>query len=637
MTYLIKLKWLKFVLSALVVCVLFTAYHIITVEGESSNPRFVLMRLEDIGPGGQYGSMEQLGKLRAVLEYLREQHVNYHLAVIPRWVDVSADGARYDVSLDQTGNTYVEAYQKVLKQAVGAGATLGMHGYTHQVGNVRRDDGHQESGIGNEFNVPGSDETLTASFAEPRLKAGLAIFKNAGLKPQFWEAPHYRSTPEQDQLFRNYFGLHYQADVQTDRNTPVAQYVNERNRGYGAPTLGAAYIPTPFDYIPYNKDEKLIIDRVGKSNNISSFFYHPFLDFKYLVPVTNDEGEPVVRDGLPEFRYPAQDKSLLQKLVLGLKAKGYKFYSIQDYIPFTPSQSIQINPGSLQDKLLLGDVTGDGQSDIVNWDSKNGNITVTPGSYKGMRNDAQAASSVWANVPYRNGAAAALEDKAAAEGKRNGLWIMDPIGLLQRYDSENGQFKLQKEWKIAPRSYANLYVIPMGGGDKVIAGLSLDRLNLFGYYVNKDGGIKPLKPYKFKNELKNEMQLRTQEDGTKSLFYARSGAVNGLELSLDQAAMSWKLKKVELNIPNEDGEIRFGDFNGDGKEDILRWNSELKRFTVYLLKGTDEYQLLSVFGPWGSPGSKLITVDLDGNGKTDLALIKPQDGFVDTALSFESK
>ncbi|NOU92186.1 DUF2334 domain-containing protein [Paenibacillus sp. LMG 31456] len=631
------MKWLKFVSSALVVCVLFTAYHIITVEGESSNPRVVLMRLEDIGPGGQYGSMEQLGKLRAVLDYLREQHVIYHLAVIPRWIDVSPDGVRYDVSLDQTGNPYVEAYQKLLKQAVGDGATLGMHGYTHQVGNIRRDDGHQESGIGNEFNVPGSEETLTASFAEPRLKAGLAIFKNAGLQPQFWESPHYRSTPEQDQLFRNYFGLHYQADVQIDRNTPVAQYINEPNSGYGASSMGAVYVPTPFDYISFNKDEKVIIDRVGKSNNINSFFYHPFLEFKHLIPVTNDQGEPVLRDGLPEFRYPAQDKSVLQKLIAGLKAKGYKFYSIQDYVPFTPSQRVQIKPTGQQDKLMLGDVTGDGQSDLVNWDSQKGTITVTPGSFRGMRNNAQGTSSVWANVPFKDGAVAALEaGDASAEGK-NGLWIMSPTGLLQRFESDSQHFTLQKEWKIAPRNCSNLYVLRQGSGNTVIAGLSSDRLTLFGYYVSKGGEIKPLKPYKFKNELKNELQLRTQDDGTKSLFYARSGAVSGLELSVDKAAMSWKMKKAELNIPNEDGEIRFGDFNGDGKEDVLRWNYEHNRFTVYLHKEADDYELLSVFGPWGSSGSKLITGDLDGNGKTDLALVRLQDGYLDSALSFESK
>ncbi|MDF2958748.1 MAG: hypothetical protein K0S39_483 [Paenibacillus sp.] len=629
-----KWKWFKLVLSAFAIGILFTAYHIITVEGESSNPHFVLMRLEDIGPGGQYASMEQLGKLRTVLEYLQEQGVRYHLAVVPRWIDISADGTRYDVTLDQTGNPYAEAFQKVLKHAVQSGATLGMHGYTHQTGNVRRNDGHHESGIGDEFNVPGSDETLTASFAEPRLKEGLAIFKRAGLKPQFWEAPHYRSTPEQDRLFRNYFGLHYQADVQTDRNTPVAQYVNQRNNGFGTPSMGAAYIPTPFDYIPYNRDEKVIVDRVGKTNHLGSFFYHPFLEFKHLIPVLDREGEPVLRGGIPEFRYPEQDKSLLQKLVAGLKAKGYTFYSIHDYIPFSPAHTIPIQQAGQQEKLLMGDVTGDGQSDMVSWDSKSGAVTVTPGSFTGMRNEAQGAPAVWANVEYTNGAAAAIDSGSTGGGKV--LWVLSPSGMLQQFGSDGQRFTLRKGWKTTPRSCSNLYVLPQSSGDTVLAGLSSDKLSLFGYYVSQ-GEMKPLKPYKFKSELKSGLQLRTQDDGSKSLFYARAGAVSGLELSLDKGTMAWKMRKAELNIPSEDGEIHFGDYNGDGKEDILRWNIGLSRFTVYLRKEEDNYELLSAFGPWGNSGSRLITGDFDGNGKTDLALVNRQEGYLDTALSFETQ
>jgi hypothetical protein len=400
--------------------------------------------------------------------------------------------------------------------------------------------------------------------------------------------------------------------------------------------LGAAYVPTPFDYIPYNKDEKVIIDRVGKSNNIASFFYHPFLEFKHLAAVTDDKGMPVFRDGLPEYHYSDKDKSLLQKLIAGLKAKGYKFYSIQDYVPFTPSQSVPIQNADPQDKLMVGDVTGDGQSDLVHWDTRNGVFIVTPGSFTGMRNEPQGVPAVWAKVPYTSGAAAALD----AGNQRRNLWVLSPAGMLQRLEPDNGRFEVKRQWKVGQHSCSSLYVMPQDNGATVVAGLTTDRLSLFGYYVSRNGDIKPIKSYKFKNELKSDLQIRTQDNGEKALFYARSGSDSGLDLSLDKtdkAGLAWKMKKVELNIPSENGEIRFGDYNGDGKEDILRWNSELERYTVYLRKEADQYELLSVFGPWGNPGSRLITCDLDGNGKTDLALINHQDGFLDTALSFESK
>lgn len=633
MITLVQSKWFRYSIIGLMICLMFTAYRIITVEGEGTAPKFVLMRLEDIGPGGQYGSIEQLGKLRAVMEYLRDRHVKYHLAVIPRWLDFPADGTRYDVSLDQADNPYVAAYQKLLKQAVKDGAVLGMHGYTHQVGSVRLDNGHHESGIGNEFDEPGDDRTVSAAFAEPRLKQGLAILEHAGLKPQFWESPHYRSTPEQDALFRCFFGLNYQADIQTNRNTPAAQFRSDRNTRYGEASLGAAYVPTPFDYIPYNKDEKVIVDRVGKSNNIPSFYYHPFLEFKYLQPVTDEQGEPVYRDGMPEYRYPSQAKSMLQKLINGLREKHYDFYSIQDYIPFTPANSIKLNASGQQEKMLLGDVTGDGQMDMVTWDLTNGNLSVSAGSFTGLRNDPQGSREVWAQAAYTSGAAAALGQSGSVKGS---LWIAHPTGRLERYASDGHRFILLNSWKTEPRSWTSLQIIPQPGGDVVIAGLSADRLHLYGLYLSGNV-LKPMKPYKFKNEWKSELQQRLHSDGSTALFFSRPGEVSGIELSPDKAGLQWKVGKVELNLPSQDGELRLADFNGDGKEDALRWNPETETSTVYLGAGNGQYRMLSTFGPWGKKNSKLWISDLDGNGKSDLVLLDRQDGYMDTALSFESR
>ncbi|ULL14244.1 DUF2334 domain-containing protein [Paenibacillus sp. H1-7] len=643
-----RMKWLRYAISVLVIFMMITSYNI-KVEGESTNPRFVLMRLEDIGPGGQYGSMEQLGKLRAVMEYLRDQHVAYHLAVIPRWLDFPADGSRYDVSLDQADNPYVAAYQTLLRQAVNDGAVLGMHGYTHQVGLVRRDDGHHESGIGNEFNETDEDYTRSASFAEPRLKAGLDILSRAGLKPQFWESPHYRSTPQQDAVFRSYFGLNYQADVQANRNASSAQYLNQRNASYGEPNMGAAYIPTPYDYIPYNKDEKFILDRLGRTNNINSFFYHPFLEFKYLIPVLDEEGEQVVRDGLPEFRYPDQNRSVLQKLIAGLKEKRYVFYSIQDYVPFTPSHSLKLKDAaaaeqqgpkgqqaqpqpSWQTKWMFGDITGDGQADAVSWDLKSGSITVAAGAFGGLRNEPQGAPSVWGNLSYAPGAAAALGSAKGADSAS--LWVAQPNGVLERFIPDGGRFQLANHWQLEAKSWANLQVLPQAGGDVVVTGLSADRMQVNGYCISK-GEAKPLKPYKLKSEWKYELQPHAMEDGSKALFLTKPSTIGGLELSFDKASLSWKAKRMQLNVPDEDGDMRLGDFNGDGQEDVLRYHPESSRYTVYLRKGANEFQLLSTFGPWGKPGMKLIITDFDGNGKSDLGLYDRQDGFLDTALSFE--
>ncbi|TVY10394.1 DUF2334 domain-containing protein [Paenibacillus cremeus] len=633
MAFLRRHAWLRYVSSAIAVCLLLTAYRIITVEGEGRTPKLVLMRLEDIGPGGQYGSLEQLGKLRAVLEYLRDQHVAYHLAVVPRWINIPSDGPRYDVPLDKPDDPYTEAYRKVLHQAVDSGATLGMHGYTHQVGDVRREDGHQESGIGNEFNVQGQAETLTARFAEDRLKQGLTIMEHAGLKPQFWEAPHYHTTAEQDNVFRAYFGLNYQAEVQNNRYAPVALYTSGRNNASGASSLGAAYVPTPFDYIPFNKDEKVIIDRVGKSINVPSFYFHAFLEFKNLVPVKDENGEAVQRDGIPEYRYDESGKSLLQKLVTGLRDKGYTFYSIQDYVPFTPAQSIKLlSPGNEKQKLLLGDATGDGQTDLVTWDPKSGSVFVTEGHFRGLRNEAQGTPTQWGHADYAFGSAAALSPPD--QERPCGFWIVNSSGKLERYVSDGHRFLPKGSWKIEPRRWSNLFALRQPNGDTVIAALSQDRMQLSGW-LQHQGELKPLKPYRFKNELRSDLQPR--QNGT--LFLTKNAASAGLTLQADVATLQWIVGKYETGLPSEEGVLKFGDFNGDGLEDALRFDPVTMKSTVYLKRTDGEWKLLSFFGPWGKTDSvaDLAIADFDGNGKSDLGLFNRADGFLDTALSFQSK
>jgi hypothetical protein len=635
-----KYAWIKYILVGMLIAGTFIIGRTTPASGEEADPRFVLMRLEDIGPGGQYDSLEQLGKLRAVLDFMSEHHVPVHLAVIPRWLNVEKDGSKYDQSLDHVDNPYIHAFNFVLHEAENKGASIGMHGYTHQYGDVRRADNFQESGIGNEFNVEGAPESTTAEFAGNRIQDGVRIMQKAGFTPRFWEAPHYHTTPEQDELFRSYFGLNYQADVQS-APTSGAKYKNNRNTRNGAASLGSVYIPTPFSYIPYNKDERMILDKLGKSKNIASFFYHPFLEFKYLNPVIENNGMPALRDGIPVYSYEHNSKSVLHKLVASLEAKHYQFYSIHDYVPFTPSVSMPLlkkrapnkQPQSSNEKVQpepsvqIGDVTGDGQADLVTWQADDGTLQVTPGAFQGLRNAAQSSPQQWQQLPYSKGSAFALGD-ANSDGKQD-LWVASPNGKLTRYDSSGSGFALKQSWSFPKESLEELYAFKQGQ-DWIIAGQSLDHTRLVGVCLH-DGVAKPIKAYPFKSGALKPITVR----GNQSLFYSKPGGSGGLQFTVDTAAGQWKAAKVQFDIPLQPGVLRFGDFNGDGKEDLLRWDSEQLLYTVYLAAEDQVYNLLSTFGPWGQSTAELQIHDLDGNGKSDLALIDNQGKILDTALSFE--
>ncbi|SDN72991.1 hypothetical protein SAMN04487897_104223 [Paenibacillus sp. yr247] len=630
-----KSTWLRFMIAAMVSCGLFIGlYHIMTVEGADNNPRFMMIRLEDIGPGGYYGSLEGLGKLRAVLDYLNQQHVHYSMAVVPRWINIMADGTRYDRSIDQLDNRYIQSFDTVLREAIEHNGTIGMHGYTHQAGDVRREDGHHASGVGNEFNVSDMPETATVAFAENRVKEGLKRFRKAGITPHFWEAPHYHTTPEQDKVFRSYFGLFYQPDVTLNPNPPAAQYENVLNKGYGNPSLGNVFVPTTLSYIPYGKDEKFILNQMGKTERINSFFYHPFLEFSHLEPIVDELGEPVMKDGIPAYQYAEENKSVLQRLVTQIHLKGYPFYSINDYVPFTPAGRLKI--GSTKSTLVqIGSVTGRSQMDIVSWDKKTANMSVMQGQYQALRNDSQPAQQVWASVPYTDGSAFTLNSRN--DRTKKGLWVVRPTGKLESYTSSGSAFARDQIWTIPANRWYDLYELRQTNGDCVLAGQSQDRSQLLGVYLH-GSEAKAIKPYTFRSNSSRDLIVRNlRNKDQQSLFLFKENTSQGVEFELDKVTLQWKLNKVTLNIPDELGSIRFGDFNGDGKEDILRWDSKNLTNRVYQQTTENEYRMLSVFGPWGRANVQLAVADFDGNGKDDIAIYPSDDAHLDVALSFQSQ
>jgi hypothetical protein len=614
---------------------------LITAEGETTMPKFALIRLEDIGPGGQYDSLEQLGKLRAVIDYMQGAGIPVHLAVIPRWINVDATGNKYDRSLDDPNDPLCTAFTHVLREAVERGASVGMHGYTHQVGDVKRKDGFQESAIGNEFNVDGLPETDSAAFADSRVREGLRIMRSAGLPPRFWEAPHYHTTAAQDAVFRRYFGLLYQADNVLDRNASEAQYRNERIDGAG---LGNVNVPTPFSYIPYNRDETIILDKLGRSKNIVSFFYHPFLEFQHLTPVLDSNGMAVLRDGIPEYRYPTRerDKTMLQKLALKLKERGYVFYSIHDYVPFTPGTTMTLGAAGTE-LTQLGDVDGDGAADLVRWQSDD-TVSVTAAPFRSGRGEPRPEAKKWTSIPFSKGSVVALCDTNG--DRKSDLWIVrgSKSGTLERYDSSGSGFTLAKSWSVFGafgKGVRELFVLPLPSGDAVVAGLTPDELTLQGVYVHGNKAT-AMRPYKFKTN--NEKHFTVSRDAAglarpeaPALVLARRDEATLVALIPDVSALEWKVHKADLDIPDERGDMTLGDFNGDGREDIVRYDAESLKYSVYLQQEDGTHKLLSTFGPWGSVGGKLVASDLDGNGECDLALFERAAPYVDAALSFETR
>ncbi len=232
----------------------------------------------------------------------------------------------------------------------------------------------------------------------------------------------------------------------------------------------------------------LYLIKWGKQERINSFFYHPFLEFSHLVPVVDDEGEQILNDGIPQYQYAGENKSVLQRLIAQIHLKGYPFYSIHDYVPFTPSVSLKI--GSTKSKLVqIGNVAGKNQDDIVTWDQKTSNLSVIQAQYDGLRNENQPAPRVWASLPYTDGSSFTLN--GMNDTNKKGLWVVRPSGKLESYSSNGTSFVQQQIWTIPAKRWYDLYELRQSNGDCILAGQSQDRSQLLGVYMH-GGKLKKL-------------------------------------------------------------------------------------------------------------------------------------------------
>ncbi|MDI3256627.1 MAG: DUF2334 domain-containing protein [Kyrpidia sp.] len=350
-----------------------------------------LLRLEDVSAGPPYHSPDDLGRLRAVLEFLRAERVPYQITVVPRYVGADDSGRPtiYDITSPDAS-----AFVHLLRWACANGAVVGMHGYTHQFG--QPDWRHPETitTIGREFDVPGQPETRSPEYAAGRMADSVRSFAAAGLAPGFWETPHYAATVQQEQAFQDQFGLLYEPDRTHLRSLKdVVPLDGAAGRG----TRGAVYVPTPLGYVRSDQPEtsvRRILTKASVFDGLGSLYYHPVLEFSFLEPVT-EAGRPVWRDGLPEYRYRPDRESYLHQLVYGLQREGYVFESLHQVVPLQPAWRYDL-PG---DVLTVGRPRGRRNEDWITADPGTGKIWVTPSDRDWLRTSPAASPALWRQVP----------------------------------------------------------------------------------------------------------------------------------------------------------------------------------------------------------------------------------------------
>jgi uncharacterized protein YdaL len=287
--------------------------------------RRALIRLEDI-------SIESdTDELRDIADYLYERHIPFQISLIPIFRDP-----------DENSEIYLSdrpAFVRAVKYMVSKGGLVVLHGVYHQYQKKSGDDYEFWDSLNNKP-IQGDSPQLV----EQRLRIGLEeCFKN-GIYPITWETPHYGASEVDYATIARYFSTSYERMFA----------INNSETG---------------SYFPYPTIDRF--DRFIIPENLG------YIDKESPDPdglVKNAERMRVVRDGVASFFFhPWMDRKYLVKVLDGIEACGYHFRDIGEYDcrvqmderlvqTFTESVQLSLNDHYLHRFLLSADGKISGES-----------------------------------------------------------------------------------------------------------------------------------------------------------------------------------------------------------------------------------------------------------------------------------
>lgn len=564
----------------------------------NAQPKRAMIRLEDVGPGGFYGSKEGCDKLKVIADYLYSENIPFQIALIPRFKNPLAGVDRSISDLSDPISVY---FVQTLKYCQSKGASIGLHGYTHQVLNAISGEGFEFFGAANSNctpNCPQQDdipsaienkEDFDASQVSVRLKAAYEATNAVGLKIDFFETPHYQASFNQVQLIEAWSGLIYE---HFSKNVKLLNTGNE-----DIFSNGTLYVPTPLGYVTgTEKLNKLCKDIQSYGpNDIASFFFHAFLEFNSM---------KLNPDGSLNSYDPG---SFLHQLVNSFKAQKFSFVGIRSLTNFIPSKrqtSIQHN----NSKLLIGDVNADSISELIFWDPSTGNWEV--GKNTLVRPPQRVQADYTMSSYLHNWAVGDVWEPLIAD--LNG----DKKDDVLVYNASAGQWQ-------AALSDGNKFVPHPGSTGNYI-------------WLNGWGKGENWKPFcgDFDGDGKDDVLLYDNTTGEWQVAFSTGNdllpnageADNYIWLDHWGVGPAWK--------------PLIGDYNGDGKDDLTLYNSTDGGWQVALSNGKAFIPNAGVFGTnywkinWGvGPQWQPLIGDFNGDKKADIMVTNLTNGNWQIALS----
>ncbi|ASS74351.1 hypothetical protein CIG75_04710 [Tumebacillus algifaecis] len=592
-----------------------------------------LLRLEDVSPGGSYATLDDLGRLRAVFDYLQAENVPIHLAVIPRSKLLQADGTWIEKGIDDPHpDQHLHAFIKLLQDAQQNGAVLGMHGYTHQYGDRKRGDGWHDTGVGYEFDLQDAPETSTVPYAVEKISKSLSAFEKAGLKPSFWESPHYQDTRQQEEVFRSFIGVLYQPDYFSLKSFKDEIYYQSENT-YGETTLGSVYVPAPLSYVTGPQDVERILKKSDHFQGLGAVFYHSFLEYEAMEAVLGADGQPEIRDGLPVYRYKQGADTYLHQIVDGMRTRGWEWMSLHDVLPFSPAHRIQLPLGTTTEHLLFGDVGGSGQDSLVVVDH-DGHVSVLQGNYNWPRNRSQSPFSTWLQSGLDPDDIPLLAD-VDGNGVTDLLAYHKTSGELKAYSSNTLSFDPGQSYGTLKPDLEKIVPVDLNKDGKV--DLLVQNRKMVTALFQDGSHFRPKSEAALVFKHDDAILLSGDVNGDKQpevILYSPSNGEIELYTVTPEGAFHIA-GNFSVPQPKRNGQVVLGDTDGDGLADLVIYDPTNGIWEIW--QGDAKLGLKrhdTLYGPWAYGKRVAFAADLDGNGKADIVSFDPKQSLLDLSLSF---
>ena len=521
-----------------------------------------LLRLEDVGPGGPYKSEENLKKLMVIADYLHQEGIPFHISLIPRMVEPSKS---YDVKITDNSH-YAKEFLTTIQSAEKLGGIVGIHGYTHQYGNTN-------SAEGFEFynNCKSPDVPKTYQYAQNRIDKAIELFEEAKITPAYWETPHYTVSSKQHSAFEEQIGLFYENNPKSfgmNFTYNSIDYYHSKNDDF-------VTVPTPLGYIGPNENVDSMIKRLDLEshfNILSSLFYHPFKEFDYIHKKYNNKGEAY---------YIYDTNSPLHKIIKAFKDRGYTFVSIYSLARFVPAQHIANLTFKEGDTALVGRFGPGCREKILVWNKGTGQwhmYEYTPSWYCPKKVKAFSDQTVL------------IEDQSLTNNS---------IPLVGDFNGDN-----QDDLIIFDPSRMT-FSLTLNKGDKFVS---------FGKAVLTLSGLKFIHPLvgDYNNDGLDDLTIYDQENGRLGLALNNGNGFNEIH---------WQYVK---SLDKANKKLLVGDFNGDGKDEIVMLDSYRGEWWVL---SANPMGYFSVSKSWMKKQELKedwipFAADINGDNKCDLVFYK---------------